>query len=148
MSEPLETLEDWAGHLLHRLTGPERRRMLRTIAQTLRRSQQRRIAAQRNPDGTPFAPRRVRRSPGRIRTRKMFLKLRMARHLRASVQGDAVTVGFLSNAARIARVHQYGLRDRVERGGVLVKYRQRRLLGLSDAELETIRDNLLTHLAG
>ncbi|WP_345945756.1 hypothetical protein [Pseudomonas sp. dw_358] len=55
-------MEDWAGHLLQRPTGPERRRMLRSIAQTLRRSQQRPVRAagpggpSRTAGGIPATP--------------------------------------------------------------------------------------------
>ncbi|EGY0908048.1 phage virion morphogenesis protein, partial [Salmonella enterica subsp. enterica serovar Newport] len=49
---------------------------------------------------------------------------------------------------RIARVHHYGLRDRVSRKGPEVRYAERRLLGVND-EVETItRDTLLRWLAG
>lgn len=55
---------------------------------------------------------------------------------------------FEGKVQRIARVHHYGLRDRVSRKGPKVRYSKRRLLGLND-ELETItRDNLLDWLRG
>jgi phage virion morphogenesis protein len=114
MTDSLNAVEDWAAHLLHRLTAPERRQMLRTLAQTLRRSQQQRLAAQRNPDGTPFAPRKartLRARQGTIRQQgKMFQKIRLARHLKASVQGDGAALGYTGRVAKIARTHQYGLR--------------------------------------
>ncbi|WP_348236521.1 phage virion morphogenesis protein, partial [Salmonella enterica] len=49
---------------------------------------------------------------------------------------------------RIARLHHYGLRDRVSRRGPEVRYAERRHLGVND-EVETItRDTLLRCLAG
>ncbi|MEN1451215.1 phage virion morphogenesis protein, partial [Pseudomonas aeruginosa] len=47
---------------------------------------------------------------------------------------------------RIARVHQYGLKDRAERGAPEVGYAQRRLLGFTEADLEMIREGLLAHI--
>lgn len=74
------------------------------------------------------------------------MKIRMARPLIAGAQGDALVVGSGSQAARITRIHQLGLRDRVERDGPLVKYGHLTLLGLTHSDLATIRDSLLTHL--
>ncbi|MGK1240493.1 phage virion morphogenesis protein, partial [Klebsiella pneumoniae] len=44
---------------------------------------------------------------------------------------------------RIARVHHYGLRDRVSRKGPEVKYAERRLLGINDETEAIIRETLL-----
>ena len=85
MADDLRALEDWAGALLNQVQPAERRKVTQTIARELRRSQQQRIAAQRNPDGTPYAPRKprqqLRAKAGRIKQRKMFAKLRTARYL-------------------------------------------------------------------
>lgn len=57
MSE-LKALEDWAGALLAKIEPKERRKINLTIARELRKSQQKRIKAQRNPDGSAFAARK------------------------------------------------------------------------------------------
>ncbi|MDE3738591.1 phage virion morphogenesis protein [Pseudomonas resinovorans] len=148
MSSNLQALEDWAGALLVKLGPTERRRLTQTIARDLRRSQQQRIAGQRNPDGSAYAPRKPRKlrsKTGRIR-RKMFTKLRTARHLKLQSTADRIAIGFLGRTARLARIHQYGLRDRPGRRAAEVQYSQRELLGFSEAELEHIRDQLLAHL--
>jgi phage virion morphogenesis protein len=151
MSDNLRAIEDWAGVLLARLGAGERRKLNQTIARDLRRSQQQRIAAQRNPDGSPYAPRKPRKDlrgkVGGVR-RKMFAKLRQAKHLKLQSTADRIAIGFVGRTARLARVHQYGLRDRAERGTPNVQYERRQLLGLTDADLELIRDHLLEHLAG
>ncbi|MFC0708829.1 phage virion morphogenesis protein [Azorhizophilus paspali] len=148
MPDDLRALEDWAGALLARLDAGERRKLTQTIARDLRRNQQQRIAAQRNPDGTPYAPRKdLRGQVGRVR-RKMFAKLRQAKHLKLQSTVDSIAIGFVGRVARLARVHQYGLRDRVERDGPEVQYDTRQLLGLTDSDIELIRDRLLEHLAG
>ncbi|MBK5412084.1 phage virion morphogenesis protein [Pseudomonas sp. TH34] len=150
MASNLEALEDWAGVLLARLEPGERSKLARTIGQELRRSQQKRVVAQQNPDGSKFAPRKqrnLRGKQGRIRRKlAMFKKLRTASYLKVRGDSNAVTVGFTGRIARIARVHQYGLNDRAERGAPDVRYEQRELLGLNEANLDLIRDSLLNHL--
>ena len=148
MTDNLKALEEWAGALLAKLSPGERRKLGNTIGRELRRNQQKRIAAQRNPDGTPFAPRKPRQlrdKAGRIK-RQMFAKLRQAKHLRLQSTSDAIAIGFMGRVARIARIHQYGLRDRPERGMADVQYERREVLGFTDADLELIRDRLLEHL--
>jgi phage virion morphogenesis protein len=148
VSNDLRALEDWAGALLVKLGPTERRRLTQSIARDLRRSQQQRIASQRNPDGSAYAPRKPRKlrsKAGRIR-RKMFAKLRTARHLKLQSSAERIAIGFLGRTARLARIHQYGLRDRAGRNAPQVQYSQRELLGFSEVELEMIRDRLLRHL--
>lgn len=149
MSDDLSRLEDWAGVLLAKLAPGERRQLNQRIARDLRRSQQKRIAAQLNPDGTPYAPRkpRLREKQGRIK-RQMFARLRQARYLKLQSTAESIAIGFLGRTARIARVHQYGLRDRAERGSPDTRYERRELLGFTDADLQLIHDRLLEHLAG
>jgi len=145
----LNALEDWAGALLAKLAPTERRQLNQGIARNLRRSQQQRIAAQQNPDGTPFAPRKARKDlrgkQGRVR-RKMFTKLRTAKLLKMQSTASSIGIAFLNRAARIARTHQYGLKDRPARGQADVRYDRRELLGLTSADLEHIRDSLLERL--
>lgn len=150
MTDNLNALEDWAAPLLRQLQPEARNKLARTLAQQLRRSQQQRITRQQNPDGTPYAPRKqrdLRGKQGRIKRKAaMFSKLRTARHLKAVGDGSAITVGFTGRIARIARVHQYGLRDRAEAGAKEVVYARRELMGLTGRELELVRDGLLSHL--
>ena len=148
MADDLRALEDWAGALLAKLDPGARRQLNQQIGRELRRSQQQRVAAQRNPDGSAYAPRKPRKlrsKQGRIK-RQMFSKLRQARHLKLRSTADAIAISFMGRVARIARVHQYGLRDRPDRGQAEVQYERRELLGFTDADLELIRDQLLEHL--
>ncbi|MDF0732321.1 phage virion morphogenesis protein [Pseudomonas entomophila] len=150
MTENLHALEEWAGLLLAKLSPGERRKLGNTIGRELRRSQQQRIATQRNPDGTPYAarkPRQLRSKAGRIK-RRMFAKLQQAKYLRLRSTPGSVAVAFSGRVAKIARVHQYGLRDRPGRGQSDVQYERRELLGFTDADLAMIRDRLLEHLLG
>lgn len=150
MTDRLEALEDWAAGLLGQLEPASRNKLARSVGQALRRSQQQRIIAQQNPDGSKYAPRKQRNLRGkqdRVKRKvKMFQKLRTASFLKVQGDGSAISVGFTGRIARIARVHQYGLKDRAERGAPDVQYEQRELLGFTDADLELIRDQLLNHL--
>lgn len=150
MADDLRALEDWAGALLNQLQPKERRQVTQSIARELRRRQQQRIGAQRNPDGTPYVPRKprqqLRAKAGRIKQRKMFAKLRTARYLRLQSDASSIAIGFVGRLSRIARVHQYGLRDKPGRNSPDIQYQRRELLGLSDDDLEMIRDQLLQHL--
>lgn len=144
----LESLETWLSPLLQQLDGRGRAQLARKAAQQLRRSQQQRIRSQVNPDGSPFEarkPRDLRGKKGRIK-RRMFEKLKMARYLKAKGSPQQALIGFAGRVSRIARVHQYGLKDRAERGGPEVRYARRELLGLSDQDLQKLRDTLLDSL--
>lgn len=146
----LEALEDWAAGLLGQLEPASRNKLARSLGQALRRSQQQRVISQRNPDGSKYAPRKqrnLRGKQGRV-TRKvqMFQKLRTASFLKVQGDGNAISVGFTGRIARIARVHQYGLKDRAERGAPDVQYERREVLGFTEADLDLIRDTLLAHL--
>jgi len=146
--DDLQRVDDWLAALLAVLEPAARNRMMRQLAQELRRSQQQNIRLQRNPDGTAFEARRVtaRSKKGRIK-RQMFAKLRTTKYLKTAATADSVSVQFDGKVQRIARVHHYGLRDRVRRNGPEARYPARRLLGVND-EVETItRDTLLRWLS-
>jgi phage virion morphogenesis protein len=147
VSEDLKPLEAWASGLLANLTPAARRALAREIATRLRTSQQQRIAAQLNPDGTPYAPRKpqLRKKEGRIR-RAMFAKLRTNRFMKTEATAEGAFVGFVSQVERIAQVHQSGLRDRVRPSGVEIQYPARHLLGVTDADLRAIEDIVLAGL--
>ena len=150
-ADPLDALAGWAGPLLARLTPQRRRQLMAQISTTLRQSQAARIAAQRNPDGSAYEarkPRTIRRRKGAIR-RGMFERLRTARYLKKSATAESATVAIDPRAARIARVHQYGLRDSVDwrrAGSPTVRYARRELLGLSDADVNAIEAQLAAAL--
>lgn len=146
--DDLQRVDDWLAALLANLEPAARNRMMRQLAQELRRSQQQNIRLQRNPDGTTFEPHRVtaRSKKGRIK-RQMFAKLRTTKYLKTAATADSASVQFDGKVQRIARVHHYGLRDRVRRNGPEARYPARRLLGVND-EVETItRDTLLRWLS-
>ncbi|WP_447864718.1 phage virion morphogenesis protein [Kluyvera sichuanensis] len=145
--DELQQVDAWLTALLANLGPAERKRMLRELAQQLRRTQQQNIRLQRNPDGSGYEPRRVtaRTKQGRIK-RQMFTKLRTAKYLKATASADSASVQFEGKVQRIARVHHYGLRDRVSRNGPEVRYTERRLLGINSKVTSLINDYLLIML--
>ncbi|HCM9692510.1 TPA: phage virion morphogenesis protein [Enterobacter asburiae] len=146
--DDLQRVDDWLAALLANLEPAARNRMMRQLAQELRRSQQQNIRLQRNPDGTVFEARRVtaRSKKGRIK-RQMFAKLRTTKYLKTAATADSASVQFDRNVQRIARVHHYGLRDRVSRKGPMVKYAERRLLGLNKHLIKVSKDMLVYWLS-
>lgn len=146
--DDLQRVDDWLAALLANLEPAARNRMMRQLAQELRRSQQQNIRLQRNPDGTAFEPRRVtaRSKKGRIK-RQMFAKLRTTKYLKTAATADSASVQFDGSVQRIARVHHYGLRDRVSRKGPLVRYSERRLLGINNEGINIIKKILFREVS-
>ncbi|EMO4245203.1 phage virion morphogenesis protein [Citrobacter freundii] len=144
----LHKVDEWLAALLANLEPAARQRMMRELAQELRRTQQQNIRLQRNPDGSGYEPRKVtaRTKKGRIK-RQMFAKLRTTKYLKTAASADSACVQFEGKVQRIARVHHYGLRDRVSRKGQEVRYAKRQLLGLKDSDIFLIQETLLEWIA-
>lgn len=146
--DELQKVDAWLTALLENLEPAARKRMMRELAQQLRRNQQNNIRLQRNPDGTGYEPRRVtaRTKKGRIK-RQMFTKLRTTKYLKTTATADSASVEFAGQVLRIARVHHYGLRDRISRRGPEVRYAERRLLGINDEVDRITKGHLLAWLS-
>lgn len=143
----LQKVDEWLAALLANLEPVARQRMMRELAQELRRNQQNNIRLQRNPDGSGYELRKVtaRTKKGRIK-RQMFEKLRTAKYLKTAASADSASVQFAGKVQRIARVHHFGLRERVSRKGPEVRYAERHLLGVNDETKTIIQDTLLSWL--
>lgn len=143
----LHKVDEWLAALLANLEPAARNRMMRQLAQELRRTQQQNIRLQRNPDGSGYEPRRVtaRSKKGRIK-RQMFSKLRTTKYLKTAASADSASVQFDGKVQRIARIHHYGLRDRVSRRGPEVRYAQRQLLGVNNESIDLTLDILHRYL--
>ena len=143
----LHELDAYLAGLLAKLEAPQRRELARAVAMELRRRQSARIAAQRNADGSPYEPRKpqLRHKRGSIR-RSMFARLRMARYMRIEADSNTAVITFASTAMRIATVHQFGLRDRVNKNGLTAMYPARGLLGLDEGDVGRVIDLVLLHL--
>jgi len=145
----LDPIEARFGALVSALAPAARAVLAKEIARQLRQSQTKRIAAQENPDGSAFEPRKpqLRNRKKNLRT-GMFGKLRTAKYLKASGTAEGAIVSFTRDVERIARVHQFGLRDRVSRkSGLEVEYPVRQLLGVSSDDETALTELIADHLA-
>ena len=145
----IDPIEARFGALVSTLAPAARASLAKEIASALRQSQMKRIAAQQNPDGGAFESRKpqLRNKKKNLRA-GMFRKLRTAKYLKTSGTADAAVISFTRDVERIARVHQFGLRDRVSRkSGLEIDYPARQLLGISGVDEVTITHLVTEHLA-
>ncbi|MNG63962.1 Phage virion morphogenesis family protein [compost metagenome] len=134
--------------LIAKLSPQSRKSLAVAVSKRLRASQQQNIKRQQAPDGTPYAPRKTSlRSKKRLRELAMFSKLRTARYMKAKGSSEDAVVEFVGRVKRMANVHHYGLRDRPSPRSEAVKYEARPLLGFGKDDIETIEDELITHLS-
>ena len=148
MSE-LTPFDDQLAGLIGALSPESRRKLVVDIAKELRRSQQQRIKQQKAPDGTPYQARKrqpLRAKKGRIK-RTMFQKLRTSRYMKAIGHNDTAVVEFTSKVQRIARIHQFGLKDRPNPHSQDIQYAERNLLGVNRADKKLIESFIIKHLA-
>ncbi|HHQ6559094.1 TPA: phage virion morphogenesis protein [Serratia fonticola] len=145
MSE-LKPFDDKLAALIASLSPASRRKMAAEIAKQLRASQQQRIKRQQAPSGTPYASRRqpVRGKKGRVK-RAMFAKLRTNRYMKAKGSNNDAVVEFVGRVQRMARVHQYGLKDRPTRYSEEVRYDVRILLGITNSDTHSIREIVVSY---
>ncbi|EMX2274949.1 phage virion morphogenesis protein [Yersinia enterocolitica] len=132
--------EDKLAGLIAALSPASRRSMTVEIAKKLRQRQQQRIKYQISPDGTPYAPRKrqpIKAKKGRIKW-EMFTKLRTNHFMKAKGDDNAAVVEFTSKVQRIARVHQYGLKDKPGRNSAAVEYPERPLMGFNSEDYKVI----------
>ena len=113
------------------------------MSKRLRAGQQQHIKRQQAPDGTPYAPRKTRRSKSACAIWRC--SQRTARYLKAKGTGEAAVVEFVGRVQRMANVHHCGLRDRPTPHSEAVKYEARPLLGFSKSDLKDI-ENLIIEL--
>lgn len=90
---------------------------------------------------------RLRSKKGGIRKKAMFTKLRTSKFLKLRIDPESGGIRFAGMAADIARVHQYGLRAPVVKGGVEYDYPERELLGFTKRDLEMITDEIMAHVS-
>ena len=144
----LKPFEDKLAGLLAALSPAGRRRLTVEIAKKLRQRQQQRIKSQKDPSGAPYAKRKaqsIRGKKGRIK-REMFAKLRTNRYLTASGNDSAAVVEFTGKVQRIARVHQFGLKDFPGRNSSAVIYSERKLIGLAKDDVDFIERLIINYL--
>lgn len=135
--------------LLAALLPAGRRKLAGDIAKELRKSQQQRIKQQKAPDGSPYQARKrqpLRAKTGRIK-RAMFQKLRTSRYMKATGRENSAVVEFTGEVQRIARIHQYGLKDRPNPFARDLKYPERTLLGCTHEDVDIILNTIINHIS-
>ena len=147
MTNNVEELATYLQPYLERLSVGERAKLSKQIGRDLRKNQGKRISAQKNPDGSTYTPRRkrLREQKGKIK-RKMFTKIKNTSNLKVLSNADSIAIGFVGRVARIARVHQEGLKDRAEKGAPDVVYPKRELLGFTEQDIKLVEDSCLKHI--
>ncbi|WP_222888300.1 phage virion morphogenesis protein [Enterobacter sp. C2] len=134
--------DDQRPRLIAALSPGGRRRLAGKIAKQLRTAQQQRIKQQKAPDGSPYQARKrqpLRAKTGRIK-RAMFQKLRTSRYMEAVGRENSAVVEFTGKVQRIARIHQYGLKDRPHHNAIDVQYAEQQLLGFSKEDNKLIEN--------
>ena len=148
MSAPLEhnmgELESWVALTIARLQPAEQRKLLRKVGQDLRRANRQRMAAQTDPDGRAWEPRKEYGRTRRGRPKQMMRKLRQAKRLRVEVSDSLIRIGWRGHDSYLASVHHFGLTQRLQFG--LAHYPERPLLGITEGDAQMIRTSLLQHL--
>ena len=152
MSDDVQQIKVALAALLNNISKPRRRLLYQQIGRELARNQRRRIKAQQNPDGSPYAPRKPRKQfgkkKGRIKRQLMFRKLVTPSHMKLRYQEEGISLGFYGGDAVIANVHQYGLYSSPSKyKDFKVLYAQRELLGFSDEDVELIENLILEQLS-
>ncbi|HCQ2657237.1 TPA: phage virion morphogenesis protein [Escherichia coli] len=141
--------EDRLTGLIESLSPSGRRRLSAELAKRLRQSQQRRVMAQKAPDGTPYAPRQqqsARKKTGRVK-RKMFAKLITSRFLHIRASPEQASMEFYGGKSpKIASVHQFGLSEENRKDGKKIDYPARPLLGFTGEDVQMIEEIILAHL--
>lgn len=148
--DDIDRLADWAVPLLAALQPQQRRQLARQIARELRTDNTKHMRAQVAPDGSPWTARKTqpaREQRGKLRAGAMFTKMRLARHFKIRATDGEAAAFFKGMVERIARVHHYGLRDRVKPGGPMHEYAQRQLLGITPEFEQRVQDMIIDHLA-
>lgn len=150
-ADDIKKLDDWANTLIASLAPRERQKLFKRMGQHLRRANKKRITAQTGPDGRRWIRRKKQSQRGPGARAKMFLGLRKARHMRLTTSAQGLALGFEGKTAQIARVHHYGLRERLngrkERKGPLVKFAERQLIGIARSDKEHLEEMLLEHVS-
>ena len=76
----------------------------------------------------------------------LLTDIRDAKHLKVKATGDQIEVGFFGWVARVARVHQFGEKERISKGGGFYKYSARPLLGTNENDRTLIRESILKNI--
>jgi phage virion morphogenesis protein len=135
----IDHLDDALTAFANTMLPSKRRKLMKRLADELKRVNQRRMAAETDPDGTKWPERK--KPPRGGGSAKMMQGLR--RKLKASSSADSATIGFPGRSGKIALIHQKGLLDAVSEGGPRIRYEVRELIGLAGGDLQVLERLIL-----
>jgi phage virion morphogenesis protein len=145
-ADPLAPVEAWLAHALAALEPGARRALFGDIGRELRKRNQKRMSRQTGPEGKPWRARKPNKH-GRVRAAvKMMRGLREARRMTMKAAPGGVEIGYSGRLGRIASVHHFGSVDAVTKGGPLVKYAARPLLGAAPEDVAYVRERIMAAL--
>lgn len=145
-------ISGWVQTYIDRLSATEQRKLLKRLAQEMRRRNQDRMRAQISPEGEPWKARKAQRTRrnkkgqiiSTVRRLAMMRKLRQTAHFKIRARAEASTVGWSGRDAMIASKQHYGGEQRLQFG--LAKYPARPLIGINDADIKAAQSLILTAL--
>ncbi|MDR3353223.1 MAG: phage virion morphogenesis protein [Zoogloeaceae bacterium] len=144
-----DRLEAVIDHMIRALAPAGRKKLLNQIIRRIGAENRKRIGKNVSPEGTAFAPRKTQRGKKRNGVKdRMFQKMKSAKWLKTKSRPDEARLFFTGGAANLARVHHYGLRDKLTRRyQKRIQYTARPLLGIPGADREMIEDMILARFA-
>lgn len=72
---------------------------------------------------------------------------RTSRYMKASGRENSAVLEFTGKVQRIARAHQYGLKDRPNPYSQEVSYPKRMLLGITNEEIDIVLNTIINHMS-
>jgi len=141
--QSLSEINDALSAMVERLSPRNRRTLLLRLATILKGQNQKRMAAETDPEGLPWTERK--NPPRKGKNKKMMAGLRKV--MKASATSTSAKVGFTGYAGKIARVHHYGLMAAVSKGGPRIRYEMRELIGIADEDKELLEAAILDYLS-
>ena len=142
----LDRLNLTLDRMIEALSPAGKKRLLAYIARRVTAQNRQRIDKNITPEGVAFAPRKTKRGKGKIRNR-MFSKLKTAQWLKSRSTQESAQIRFVGTAAGMARVHHFGLRDKLAKHlEIRIQYPARPLLGVSPDDRSMIEDMILSRL--
>ena len=139
MNDNFDELGPWIDRIAQQLNSASKRKLNRQLSTKLRTVLKRRIAAQKDPDGRKFAPRK-RSQRGSIRSGAMFKRL--PKMIKTAYSSSHAEIGFAGRTAEVMKVHQYGLSIKPNENSKPTRYAVRETIGWSDDDKKLIIDEI------
>ncbi len=134
-------LDDWCKAVLQSFEPAQRKQTLSKLAMLLRKQNQKRMTAQKSPDGKTWIKRAKPQNNNIRAKKKMMTNLRKAKHFKSVATPNLAYIGWLGFVGKVANEHHYGLKT--DRN---VQLPERQLLGATADDQTLIYDILLEML--